>query len=492
MQHSHEALDRPGGLNRVGSLAPLRHRDFRLLWSGMCVSLLGDGAFLVAMAWQVYALSNVPTALAAVGIAMTIPTIVFLLVGGVVSDRYDRRRVMLAADAARGAVVGTLAILSLTGALRLWHIVALVAVYGAAQAFFDPSFDAIVPEVLPAQELGQANALDQIVRPLALRLAGPAIGGVLVDVVGGGGAFALDATTFAASALALSMMRTRGRVVTGAGPETASVRQDLGEGLRYVRAHAWLWATFAAAAIAYLLFMGPTEVLVPYIVKNQLHGSAGDLGLVFGAGGLGSIGCALVMGQRALPRATIVFISVVWALATVAVAGYGLADAVWQLMLVSVAFNVLESAGTIVWATAKQRHVPTRLLGRVSSLDWLISIGLLPLSFALTGPVAAALGVRTTMIGAGLLGAVVTLAALLVPGVRRVDGETGAVPPQDPPPAQRDPDARAARPVSHARPVGRSARRAVAGGTVITVVGLAWALMSRHERAQPQGLRRRA
>jgi hypothetical protein len=423
MHHSHEALDRPDGLSRVRSLAPLRHRDFRLLWTGMCISLLGDGAFLVAMAWEVYTLSSAPAALSVVGIAMTIPTIVFLLVGGVVSDRFDRRRVMLCADAVRGVAVGTMAVLALTGALALWHIVALVAVYGAAQAFFDPSFDAIVPEVLPADELGQANALDQIVRPLALRLAGPAIGGVLVDVVGGGGAFALDAASFGASALALALMTARRpAAVDGSEQSTAvSLGADLKEGLAYVRGHAWLWATFAAAALTYLLFMGPVEVLVPYIVKHQLGSSAATLGLVFAAGGLGSIVCALAMGQRALPRATVVFMYVTWALATLAIAGYGLATAVWQLMLASIAFNVLETAGTIVWATAKQRHVPTALLGRVSSLDWLISIGLLPLSFALTAPVASAIGIRATLVGAGVLGAVVTLSALLVPGVRTID-----------------------------------------------------------------------
>jgi len=113
---------------------------------------------------------------------------------------------------------------------------------------------------------------------------------------------------------------------------------------------------------------------------------------------------------------------VAWTLATVAVAGYGLASAIWQLMVASLAFNALETAGTIVWATAKQRHVPAALLGRVSSLDWLISIGLLPLSFALTGPVTAAIGVRTTLVAAGVIGGAVTFAALLLPGMRAVEG----------------------------------------------------------------------
>jgi MFS family permease len=422
MHHSYEGLDRSGGFSRVRLLAPLRHRDFRLLWSGMCVSLIGDGAFLVAMAWQVYALSNAPTALAMVGIAMTLPTIACLLLGGVVSDRFDRRRVILATDVVRGAAVGTIAVLALLGVLQLWQIAVLVALYGAGTGFFAPAFDAIVPELLPPDELAQANSLDQFVRPLALRLAGPALGGVLVAALGSGSAFALDAASFLASGAALLAMRAR---PTGSGAAfeapAASISADLRTGFAYVRRHVWLWGTFAAAAIAYLAFMGPTEVLLPFVVKNSLHGSAADLGLVLAAGGIGSVACAVVMGQGGLPRREITFIYVVWTVATLAVAGYGVATAVWQLMLVSVAFNALETAGTIVWATVKQRNVPASLLGRVSSLDWLISIGLLPLSLALTGPLSGAIGVRSTLIAAGLVGGAVTLAALYLPGMRDVE-----------------------------------------------------------------------
>jgi MFS family permease len=420
--HSYEGLDRPGGFSRVRLLAPLRHRDFRLLWSGMCVSLLGDGVFLVAMAWQVYALSNAPAALAVVGIAMTLPTISSLLLGGVASDRFDRRRLIVATDVVRGLAVGAVALLALTGSLRLWHLVALVALYGAGTGFFAPAFDAIVPDLLPADELGQANSLDQFVRPLALRMAGPAIGGVLVSSLGAGSAFALDAGTFLVSAAALLAMRPPGRE---AHEPAASLTADLRTGFDYVRRHVWLWGTFVAAAIAYLCFMGPTEVLLPFVVKNTLHGSAADLGLVLAAGGLGSVACALLMGQSGLPQREITFIYVVWTLATVAVAGYGVATAVWQLMCVSVAFNALETAGTIVWATVKQRRVPAGLLGRVSSLDWLISIGLLPLSLALTGPLSGAIGVRSTLIGAGVVGGAVTLAALYLPGMRAA-GEPAA------------------------------------------------------------------
>jgi len=426
MHHSHEALDRTGGLTRVGLLLPLRDPEFRKLWIAMCVSLLGDGAFLVAVAWQVYELSNAPTAMSVVGIAMTVPTIVFLLIGGVASDRFDRRKVMIAADLLRAVAGAALAALALTGAIEVWHIALIAAVYGTGAAFFAPAFDALVPDVVPQDRLAQANALDQLMRPIVFRMAGPAIGGVLVASASAGVVFALDAASFLVSAGTLMLVRV---AAPPAARGHSSVRRDLVEGWRFVRARAWLWVTFASAAVAYLCFMGPVEVLLPYVVKNDLGGSARDLGMVFAAGGVGSVACAIAMGQRDIPRRGITFIYACWTVATVAVAGYGLASAVWQLMLVAIAFNALETAGTIVWATLKQRHVPRRMLGRVSSLDWLISIGLLPVSFALTGPVASVLGSRGTLVAAGLVGAVVTGAAYFVPRVRDVETERVAVGP---------------------------------------------------------------
>ncbi len=419
MQQSYEALDRPGGFSRVRLFAPLAHRDYRLLAGGMSVSLLGDGLFLVALAWQVYTMSDAPTALATVGIAMTIPTITCLLIGGAVSDRFDRRLVMLIADGVRAAALAALAALAVTGALVFWELLAIAVVYGAATAFFNPASDALVPQLLPAEALPQANSLDQLIRPLALRLAGPALGGFMVGAVGAGWTFGLDAASFAISVAALLAMSP---VSVAAGdakrPGTAS---EVRAGLRYVRSHAWLWATLVTAAIAYLLFMGPTEVLLPFIVKHRFADGARDLGLIFAAGGLGSLGCAVAIGELGLPRSALKFMYLTWTVATVAVAGYGLSSGLWGLMLASVLFNTLETSGTIAWATVKQRHVPSQLLGRVSSLDWLISIGLLPLSYALTGPVSAALGARRTLLWAGVLGAIVTFAPLLSRRVRRFD-----------------------------------------------------------------------
>jgi MFS family permease len=406
-------------LYRSAMLGPLRVRDFRLLWTGMMVSLLGDGVFYVAMAWQVYELSDAPTALSLVGLAMSLSQVVFLLLGGVASDRFDRRRVMLAADLLRAVVIGILGLLAVADSLQLWHLVILSSIYGMGAGFFGPAFDAIVPDLVPDQLLAQANSLDQILRPTALRLAGPALGGWLIAAWGTGGAFLLDAASFLVSAAMLVRMSPQSRRTGDA--DTASALRDIRDGFGFVRRHIWLWGTFLAATFAYLLFIGPTEVLVPFVVKHHLGGSARDLGLVFAVGGVGAVVGAFLVGHRGMPRRHITFIYVAWSLATLAVAGYGLATSVWQLMLASLAFNALEGAGTVVWATTKHRMVPAALLGRVSSFDWFISIGLLPLSFAATGPIAEAIGTRTTLIAAGLLGAAVTLGFLFLPGMRAIE-----------------------------------------------------------------------
>jgi MFS family permease len=402
-------------------LAPLRHRDFRLLWTGMTVSLLGDGIFYVALPWQVYELSNAPTALSVVGIAMTVPHIVLLLFGGVVSDRFDRRRVMMAADVLRGAAVATLGLLSLAGTIRLWHLIALAGVFGAGTAFFGPAFDAIVPEIVPEDQLTQANALDQFVRPAAWRMVGPALGGWIIAAFGDrtGIAFVADALTFAVSVGSLLSMRRPAPCDDGEG--SGSPWTEVREGFRYVRSQVWLWGTLVAATFAYLAFLGPTEVLLPYVVKYDMHAGPGVLGTVLALGGVGSMAAAFVMGNRALPRRNMTFIYVVWTISTLSVAGYGLATLPWQAMAACLVFNAFEGAGTIVWMTTKQRLVPNRLLGRVSSFDWFISIGLLPVSYALTGPIAAAVGERTTLMGAGVLGAAVTFAFLFLPGLRAVE-----------------------------------------------------------------------
>jgi MFS family permease len=424
MQHSFEGLDRLGGFSRVGLLKPLRHRDFRLLWSAMTVSLVGDGIFLIAMVWQAYALWNAPAALSVLGIGMTVPTIACLLLGGAISDRFDRRRILLYSDLVRAVIVGALAGFALFGGLSFALLVVLVALYSVGTAFFTPAFEAFVPDIVPRADLAAANSLDQFVRPLALRMAGPALGGLLVSSLGTGSAFALDSASFVASAGIILALRTKRSF--GAEATPTSNLKAIADGFRFVRKHVWLWGTLGSAAIAYLAFLGPTEVLLPFLLKNELHASAGDLGLVFAAGGIGAVGAAMLMAQRDHPKRDVTAMYACWTLATVAVAGYGLARSTTELMVACFIFSAFEAAGTIVWATIKQLHVPASLLGRVSSLDWLISIGFLPISFALTAPVADLIGARNTLLVAAGVGSAATFSALFIPGMRAIEGASGA------------------------------------------------------------------
>ncbi|MFE0463087.1 MFS transporter [Kitasatospora sp. NPDC058965] len=414
---------RSGGPARAAGprlLAPLRYRDFRILWLGMSCSLLGDGVLLVALAWQVYSLTGSPGGMAAVSVALAVPQVLLLLLGGVVSDRADRRLIMLVSELVRGACLVVMAALAFAGAVRLGHLIVLAAVYGSASGFFPPAYESTLPNLVPARELVATNALDQLVRPAAVQLGGTLLGGVLVAAGGAGTAFAFDAFTFAVSAgCLLALHPLPPRQETGpAGRERPSRWADLRVGADFVRRNAWLWATLVASALAYLLFLGPTEVLLPYVVKQLLHGSATDYALVLASGGVSAVLAAVLVGRRGLPRRFVTFMYCTWTLATLAVAGYGLATRIWQLAVASAMVNGLETGGLVAWATMKQRLVPGALLGRVSSVDWFVTISLIPVSYALTAPVAAAIGPRTTLIGAGVIGAAATLVFLYVPGVR--------------------------------------------------------------------------
>jgi MFS family permease len=407
----------PSRLAKLGIVRPLSIRDFRLLWLGTVVSYLGDGVYVVAIAWQVYEQWNRPAALAGVGIAWSLPQVVFVLLSGVLSDRFDRRRLLILADVVRGLAITALATLVTLDLLVLWQVYALVVVFGIGQALYGPAHNSILPDLVPSAQLVQANSLAQFSRPFAMTLLGPALGGVLVGAFGAGIAFYVDAGTFAFSALMLLMMRSVARAAPEGGH--ASVWHDAREGLRFVFRRPWLWAGMAAATISLLCTWGPWEVLVPYLVKNELGGSAASLGLVFAAGGAGAVLAAVTMGQRDLPRRPITVLYWAWAISAFATIGFGVSGTVWHAMLASF---VMESGITILlvlWYTVLQRLVPSSILGRVTSLDWLISVAGVPASFALVGPLAASIGTRGTLILAGAVGgAVILLFLYLVPGAR--------------------------------------------------------------------------
>lgn len=384
-------------------LSPLRERDFARLWAGLTISLLGDGIYLVAIAWQAYDLSNTPSALALVGLAWSVGLALFLLTGGVVSDRFERRRVLIGADLLRAAALVAIGVLALDGSLQIWHLVGLVLVYAAGEAFFGPALGSFVPDLVSGEQLVRANALEQFMRQSCRLLIGPALGGIIVAAVGPGDAFLVDAGTFVVSALCIASIRTRSR--GGGGEGGTSMIDEAREGLRYAASQRWLWVTLLTTTLMMLLFFGPMQVLLPYMIRNEIGAGSAGYGLVLAADGVGSVIASLFLAQRGVPRRYLSAMYLVWTVAMLPLIGYALGTTVWQLMLFALIHGAGVTFGLIVFTTLQQSLVPSAMLGRVQSLEWFASVALVPFSFALTSPVSAALGEQTTLIAAGALAA---------------------------------------------------------------------------------------
>ena len=402
-------------------LAPLRIRDFALLWTGMTVSLIGDGVLLVALTWQTYELSRSPLTLGWIAAAYVAPMAVVLLGGGVLTDRFERRKLMIAADLIRVVSVGAIGALAIAHDLRLWELALLAALTGIGDALFAPAFGSIVPEIVPRELLVEANSLDQFVRPVS-NVIGPVLAGVLIAGAGVGTAFVADAATFIVStATALRLTSRPFDHVDG-----RSAWRELGEGFAFVRARTWLWATLLVSAI---VMVGPSAryVLLPHLVKNELHATASALGLVYASMAAGSIVAAFAYGQLGLVRRYVLVMYAGWALALLVIAGYGVAGNVAQLVALGFVAGLGIAFGQATWGTMMHTFVPREVLGRVTSLDWLFGTSLMPIWFVAIGFVANGVGVRTTLIAAGLIGGITTmLFPLLVPGIRDPERDSGA------------------------------------------------------------------
>ncbi len=404
-------------------LRPLRRRDFALVSAGSIASLLGDGFFHVALAWQVYTISNVPTALSIVFLAISIPNLLLVLVGGVFADRYDRRKLMVAADLIRAAALGGIAVLSGAGVLEVWHIAALVVFVGAGDAFFNPASTAFLPDLVPDEDLPAANALAGMYRPVMIRMIGPAIAGLVVAAFGPAPAFAIDAGSFLVSAMFIWAIRTRPAPRTVVDHSLRATIAEVAEGFRFTRSQPWIWATLLAAMFSLLVFVGPIEVLVPFVIKNKLELGPEALGLIFAFGGIGSLVMSILIGVVGLPRRRVTVMYAAWAIGVLGTAFYGAMTSLWHALVISFLLQASFMLGQVIWTTMLQQLVPRELLGRVSSLDWMMSIGLVPVSYALTGPVSGALGPDLTLIIAGVLGAVLMFGLLFIPGVRDPERE---------------------------------------------------------------------
>jgi MFS family permease len=390
-------------------LRVLRHQNFRYLFLGQAASAIGDQVVIVALALFITRRTGSATDLGVVLAAQALPMVVLMLFGGVWADRLPRHRIMIACDAVRAALHALLAVLIFTGAVEIWQLVVIEALFGAARAFFQPAYTGLIPQTVPEGLIQDAQALTESVANVSI-MVGPALSAALVLGVGAGEAFMLDALTFVVSALLLLRVKPRARGTEVVASE--SVLHALRGGWREVRSRSWVWATIVVFSGAILVLYAPWYALAPLIARDSYNG-AGLFGVLESVAGAGAVVGALIgiRWRPERPLRTGLLLAFAWPVeGAVFAAGAPLALVVAFSFATGFGFSLL----MIWWETALAQHIPPHALSRVSSYDWAGSLALMPLGFALAGPLASAFGAQTVL-GVGSAVAFVLLALALVP-----------------------------------------------------------------------------
>jgi MFS family permease len=395
-------------------LRVLRHKNFRNLFLGQAASLVGDRVVVVALALYITQRTGSATDLALVLAAQTLPLVALLLFGGVWADRLPRHRIMIATDVFRALLHATLALLIFSGSVAIWQLIVIEALFGAAQAFFQPAFTGLVPQTVPEPLIQDARALTESVSNLAF-LIGPALGTALVLGIGAGEAFALDAASFVLSALLLLRVHPRPR---GEAAVDGSVLEQLRDGLREVRSRAWVWILISVFTGAVLFVYAPWYALAPVISRDH-YGGTGVFGLLESVAGVGAVVGAFV-GVRWRPRRPLragMLMVLAWPVMS---ALFALGSPLPVVVLFAFASGVGFSLLIIWWETALARHIPPSALSRVSAWDWMGSLALLPLGYLLAGPLAEMLGARVVLGLGSVIGLALLAGALASRSVREL------------------------------------------------------------------------
>jgi MFS family permease len=399
----------------------LRHRDFRLLFTGQAVSVIGDALLPVALAFAVLdGLDGSAAELGLVLAAQVVPMTFLVLPAGVWADRVSRRRLMLVSDLGRAVVQALTAALLLSGDAQLWQLIALSALYGAFEAFFRPAAGGLTPALVPADELQQANSLIGLSQN-AGHVLGPAIAGALIVILTPGAAMAVDAATFVVSAGFLLVLREPARAPHPPDHDPHFWRELKG-GIAEVRARRWMLG-FMPAFSAYHLIALPCVLALGAVLANEELGGAGSWAVITASFGAGTIAGSAIGLRWKPPRpmltAALAFVGASAQPAIIALAGSTAAIAAFEALA-----GVAVAIGFAQWETTLGRLIPDRALSRVTSLDWFTTVGLMPLGYAVAGPLADAFGLHETMVGASVVTAALFCVALAVRDVRAVTQES--------------------------------------------------------------------
>jgi MFS family permease len=424
------------GTDQAAGTNVLANRDLRRFLGGYAATMLGTTMTPVALTFAVLDRGGDAGDVGLVLTAESVPLVLLLLAGGVISDRLPRRWVMVVADVVRACTQALLAVLLITGEPPLGVLMAAAAVLGAGQAFEGPALTALMPEITPAHHLQQANALRGIAESVGRGL-GPAVGGVVVAVAGAGWAVGLDAVTYAVSALCLAGLRIahEPRGSDSDSADGASFLGELREGWVAFRSRTWLWVIVSQWSLLFLLVF-PVYMVLGAVVADDELGGARAWGLILAGDGFGAVvgGLAMLRLRFHRPLAAGVVGAMAFALPLVALAT---GMPVGVVAVASVATGLGMSVFATAWDTTMQRHVEPEALSRVSSYDWFGTVATLPIGYALVGPLSSVLGIDGALWLAVVVWTTSSLVVLTVPAVRRLTddpaGPTGPTGPADHP-----------------------------------------------------------
>lgn len=402
-------------LSRVRVFDAFRHSDFRLLWSGQVVSLIGDAAFFTALGWRAFTFVG-SSRLGLVFMCQGIGLLTTLLIGGALADRIPRRTQMIASDLARLVVVGTLAAVDGTGHLSFGLLLALATLNGLGDGFFFPAVGGIVPLVVEQAALASANSLIGVARWGSL-LVGPSLAAGLYGIAGSATVFALDSATFLVSAALLWKVRPR-----AVEPDAKlGTFREIAAGIRYVARVPWLWVTITLFSVVLMLQLAPQQVLMPALIQEHFHRGVGAYGLIVTLVGAGTVTGTLAFGQLQPTRRRGVISYWFWLVNSLAIAVLALSPWYPLAAASAVARGFCLGFGVAIWETMLQELVPNHLLSRVVSLDFFGSFGLMPVGLAVAAAVAP-LAAPGTIIATGALINVAMFAIVLTrPWLRAID-----------------------------------------------------------------------
>ncbi|GAA1405794.1 MFS transporter [Kitasatospora putterlickiae] len=412
------------------STAPLRHRNYRLLFLSFVVSMLGDGVWLVALPWVAMELGGTSSDLSMVVGAEAAGLISCVLVGGALADRFPRKAVIGWSFAAACGTLGVLGAVHAAGRVEVWHLVTAAFVLGAAAAISGPAADAATPDLVPEKDLHAANALESIVRSLAVRMIGPAIGGLLISLFDALSIILVNAASFGVALACVAAIRTdTGRPARpGEAPAPEQKQgQEQGQGqgqeqdgapvryrqaLRYLGGERWLWVLIVWSGLVLLLQSGPRQVLMPFLIHNDMGGDARDYGLLIAVTGVAAVVASFLVGSRTPPRDYPRWMLLAWTAGAAPLALMVFLPSFWLLLPLGAVYGFCSTVGNVYWSTLVQSSVPSAVRGRVISIDWLGSLALVPLSALLAGVSAGRAFTVWLFVLGGVVPVLLTLATL--------------------------------------------------------------------------------